>query len=70
VFTEADFKHIDYEEAGVPERHYNEYKKWFLGKPVPPQRESDETLIGSGYGGVGLPEPWVQYLVEEGLMNH
>jgi hypothetical protein len=42
------------------------YKKRFVGLPVPSQRFSDKVLRKLGYN---RRDPWVQYLVEDGILN-
>lgn len=66
VFTEADFEHVDYEAAMLTWEDLVEYKKQFIGKPVPAQTLGNDALIALGYD---MPEPWVQCCIEEPMLN-
>lgn len=66
LFTEADFKGVNYKEARLTRQQFEEYKKRFIGKPVPPQTVSDDALVALGYD---MPEPWVQSCIEEPMPN-
>lgn len=66
VFTEADFELVDYEYAGLTKDQFEQYKKEFLGRPVPSQTTSTAALLALGYE---PPDAWVQCLLEERLPN-
>lgn len=65
-FTEADFKRVNPFEFGVRRKEFEEFKKYFMGRPVPPQLADDHALLALGYE---LPEPWVQSCLEASLGN-
>ena len=66
VFTEADFRNVDYEGAALTKSQFREYKRMFIGKPVPSQTVGNKELVALGYR---LPEPWVQACIEKSLPN-
>lgn len=66
IFIEADFKHVNYKEAGLTQQHFEEYKKLFIGKSVPAQTLDNEALVALGYD---MPEPWVQCCIEGPMPN-
>lgn len=68
VFTAADFEGVDFRAAGLTRRQFEQYKKVFVGKPVPPQTISDADLVALGYD-LKPPGPWVQCCVERWLPN-
>ena len=66
VFTEKDFKLVNYKEVGLTRAQFEEYKKKFIGKPVPKQDVPTDQLVALGYQ---LPEPWIQCCIEEPMVN-
>lgn len=49
VFKESDFAKVNYKEVHLTRAQFEEYKKQFLGKPVPPQKICDDALVALGY---------------------
>ena len=48
VFVNADFAHTVYKDCRLNRRQFEDYKKRFLGKPVPLQTASNDSLVALG----------------------
>ena len=66
VFTEQDFKLVSYKEARLTRAQFEQFKKTFIGKPVPEQDVPTDHLLALGYQ---LPQPWIQCCIEEPMFN-
>ena len=63
VFVNSDFAHTEYEDCHLTLEQFEAYKRRFLGKPVPLQTVSNDSLVALGYD---LPEPWIPELHRAG----